>query len=214
MLDKAGIDQSSNIVWESTPQLRALMKLMSDKSAYRVINERLELDDDVPVSTNYREYTDYIHVGDIYARTLWIDKWPSDPAMVGFLSALTNSRSAQIIFTQSFKPLPENKARKNLNERKNELERVKRLNKNLGRNDDYRISLEDKEVDKRLGELAVNKAEVAFQGFVTIIASDKDELDTVTRNLMTTMTYMHFDRMHGQQYVGWISALPLGQAGR
>ncbi|WP_018142445.1 SCO6880 family protein [Alloscardovia criceti] len=216
MLAAAGVetDQTSQVYWENLAQLRAMMKLMSDSHTITVINEKLELDDDIPVATNYREYTDYIHVGDTYARTLWIDKWPSDPASVGFLSQLTSSKDAQIIFTQAFKPTPENKARKMLNERKNELERTQRMNRNLGRNDDARLTLESNEVDKRLTELAINKAEVSFQGFVTIIATTKEELDTVTRNLVTSMSYLHFDRMHGQQYVGWMNALPLGQAGR
>ncbi|MFD0705626.1 SCO6880 family protein [Alloscardovia venturai] len=214
MLEQAGIDSQAGIVWENTAQIRAMMKLMSDATAYGTINERLELDDDVPVASNYREYMDYVHVGDTYARTLWVDKWPSDPATVGFLHQLTSVRDAQIVFTQAFKPKPENKARRALNARKDELERIKRLNKNMGRNDDPRLILEDDEVDKRLTELVVHKAEVDFQGFVTILAPSKLLLDETTRNIITSMTFMHFDRMHGQQYAAWVSALPLGQAGR
>ena len=213
-LDNAGIDTSMNIVWENLPQLRGLMKLMTSSDTLSVINSKHELDDTVPVASNYREYNDYMHVGDTYARTLWVDKWPSDPASVGFLHSLIASKTTQIIFTQTFAPLAENKARKRLNERKNEIERITRLNKNMGRNDDPRLTLEKNEVDKRLTELADNKAEVAFQGFVTILAATKDDLDEDTRNVIVSNKYMHFDRMHGQQYVGWIAAQPLGQAGR
>ena len=84
----------------------------------------------------------------------------------------------------------------------------------MGRNDDPRLTLEKNEVDKRLTELTDNKAEVAFQGFVTILAATKDDLDEATRNVIVSNKYMHFDRMHGQQYVGWVAAQPLGQAGR
>ncbi|TCD54115.1 hypothetical protein EJ419_05540 [Alloscardovia theropitheci] len=216
MLSQAGlsVDNTDKVYWENTAQIRAMMKLMSDAHAYTVINSNLELDDDVPVATNYREYTDYMHVGDTYARTLWIDKWPSDPVTIGFLHHLSAGKDAQIVFTQAFKPTPESKARKALNERKNELERSQRLNRNMGRNDDARLTLENHEVDKRLMELAANKAEVSFQGFVTILAPSKTALDDITRRMITEMTFVHFDRMHGQQYVGWLSALPLGQAGR
>lgn len=214
MLEQAGVDTASSIVWENSAQLRAMMKLLSDSHAYSTINSRLELDDTVPVATNYREYTDYLHVGDTYARTLWVDKWPSDPASMGFVSQLVAGTNAQIIFTQAFAPLSESKARKGLNNRKSELERIERMNRNMGRNSDPRLLLEEAEVDSRLTELAVHKAEVSFQGFITILAPSKEVLDTQTREIITSMPFMHFDRMHGQQYIGWINALPLGQAGR
>lgn len=214
MAAKAGADPK-NVVWLSAGQIRGLMKTMADNSAFTCLDENGVLPDDIPVSTSYREFSDCIQAGNVCARTFWIDKWPDRPVQGGFLQTFIEQHSDSLIFTQVWKGLPADKAAKALNNRKNELERLNSLNARLGRNADKNAVYQQMEADARLDELVHAGADVAFQGFITVIADNKTVLDKRCANLKTNnASIIHLDPMRGQQWSGWVYAQPLGQAGR
>ncbi|MFR0556077.1 SCO6880 family protein [Pseudoscardovia radai] len=204
-----------DITWLNCGQIRGLCKTLSSPDAWTLLGKHFELPDHVPLSTSYMEYADRIEADAVCARTLWIDQWPADPVTAGFLQRLVIRPDMQVILTQTWRPKGEHQARKALDNRVAELERIKSRNESMGRNADMRVERELEETRSRLKELADRHVEVDYQGFVTIISNDRQALDRDTRRLRTDMGgTLHFDSMRGQQWAGWVAALPLGQAGR
>lgn len=214
MVRRAGAD-SSDIVWQDAAMIRGLMKTLVDPSAHRLLNKRLELADTIPVATAFAEYATEIQVDGMWARTLWVDNWPSDEVVVGFLKDFIAQHHSQLILTQAWRGLGERQARKQLDNRLAELERIERKDKALGRPTDRKVYREIDEVESRLKEVAASGADAAFQGFITLLAPSKTELDTLTRAVRAQASgFLHFDPLRSQQWAGWLTALPLGQAGR
>lgn len=204
-----------DISWLNAAQLRGLGKTLSDPSAWDLLDRWMQLDDGVPLSTSYAEYSDRLEVDRVTARTLWVDRWPADPVTAGFLSSLACRADMDCILTQVWKPKGERAARKALDNRVAELERIQGRNRSMGRNPDQRVQRELEETQARLRELAERHAEVDFQGFLTVIAPTREQADADVRRVTTDMGgVLHFDGLRGQQWAAWVGALPFGQAGR
>lgn len=214
LVSGAGADAASPVVWMDWWQIRAQMKQLVDPEAARVLNRRGELLDDVPVATSWSEYPKEIRVGDRWARTLWVDRWPHERVEIGFLDGLVAQSRMQMVFTQAWTVIPGDKADRRLDNRLAELERLQKLNASLGRAPSAKVSQEIGQLESRKEQLVSNPAEVGFQGFVTLLAGSRDQLDKGQRRLAGQNKLLHFDKMLGQQWAGWVAAQPLGQAGR
>ena len=119
--------------WLDAQQLRGQMKCMFSPEAISLLDEYGGLPDDVALSTSWDEYRDYMHVDAMYLRTMWVDKWPSDPVPAGWLHDLVSNGRWPLVLTQVWHPLPLEKAEHKLNNQLMELERRDKINKKLGR---------------------------------------------------------------------------------
>lgn len=202
-------------MWADWAILRGMMKTMTDPSAWGLLNDLGQLPDDVPVSTSWIEYADRIRVDRMWAKTLWVDTWPSDRVMAGWLEPVTAQNRLQLVLTQAWRPKPESKAVKDLDTRMAELDRIIALSNRVKRPVDPKVLAEREEVLARRRQAAKDQGDVAFQGFLTVISPSKDQLHTDLARLRSTVgDGVHLDDLTAQQWAGWLAALPLGQAGR
>lgn len=213
-LEDAGIDKEFSILWLNYGQVRGLMKTMVDPSSNTILSKHGELDDTIPVSTSYTEFANEVQVGSMYARTYWIDKFPEKSVYSGFLKQFIVQKTYSMVFTQVWRCIEGHKAQKVLGNRVAELERIKSINERVGRVSSKKYDQELESIRQRLEELPKFNAEVEFQGYVTLISPDLYVLNDQTNMLVTKTSFVHYDRMICQQWVGWLNALPMGLAGR
>lgn len=214
LLPKAGIARD-RIWWQSTGMLRAAMKTLTDPSAHRLLDDWGQLPDDIPIATGYREYPDCVQIDRMWAASMWIDRWPSTDAVAGWLSRIVTPAGRQCILTQAWKANDKAKELKTLNNRMTELQRIHDINQATGRRDDPAVSDEMDEIEERRRQLGHEEAGISFQGYLTLLAPERDMLVEHRKAAMAEMSdAIHTDAMTYRQWAGWVNALPLGQAGR
>lgn len=215
LLEYSGADLD-DVRWLDAQQLRGQMKCMFSPEAISLLDEYGGLPDDVALSTSWDEYRDYMHVDAMYLRTMWVDKWPSDPVPAGWLHDLVSNGRWPLVLTQVWHPLPLEKAEHKLNNQLMELERRDKINKKLGRPTSERDRSEALETVNRRKELAKGYGDVEYLGYVTVGAPTLDLLEQATNWVDSEFRQRsaHLDRLRASQWSGLITALPLGQAGR
>lgn len=216
MLAKAGINRGS-VVWQDAQMLRGLMKTMSDPDAWMLLDRYGRLPDDIPVSSAYNVYDDRIQVDRTWATTMWIDKWPGEEVMAGWLAELAAGGGAgrQVILTQSFRATTRSDELHDVDNRISEIDRRIRLDHKIGREPDPALKKERHDLETRRQQVGDEEAGIRFRGLVTLLAGDERSLDVARSRTIGSMSgQLHFDKMISQQWEGWLAALPLGQAGR
>lgn len=212
-LQAAGVDRGP--VWMNAQQLRGSMKTLTDPDAWALLNERGELPDETPVATSYEEFDDCIAVGPSYARTYWIDQWPSADTKVpaGWLAGMAQP-DMQVVFTEVFRRRPEKEAKGAVEGRLQEADSMVRFNSALGRVADRKTVAEAEVADEQLKAISTYGGDVRFQCFVTVISGSHEQLDADCSKLSIRLGGVHLDDMKYQQLSLWAGALPCGLAGR
>ena len=216
MLAKAGINRGS-VVWQDAQMLRGLMKTMSDPDAWMLLDRYGRLPDDIPVSSAYNVYDDRIQVDRTWATTMWIDRWPGEEVMAGWLAELVAGGGAgrQVILTESFRATTRGEEVRDVDNRIAEIDRMIRLNQMTGKQPDPALDKERNDLKSRRRQIGDEEAGIRFRGLVTLLAGDEASLDlSRSRAIGSASGLLHFDKMISQQWEGWLAALPLGQAGR
>jgi hypothetical protein len=204
-----------SISWLTAAQIRGLMKMMVDPSSFKLLSSSLSLPDDIPVCSSYSEYSRDLNADRVWARSMWIDRWPQDETEAGFLQALADQSALQLILTQVWRPVRQDKAEKRLADRADELRRIKDVQTWFGKEEGMGTLAERESIDSSRRDVNLYHGAVDFKGFVTLLAYERKDLNTAWSTLESMMPAgMHFDMMVGQQWAGWLNALPLGQAGR
>lgn len=215
MLAKAGINRGS-VVWQDAQMLRGLMKTMSDPDAWMLLDRYGRLPDDIPVSSAYNVFDDRIQVDRTWSTTMWIDRWPGEEVMAGWLAELVaGGLNRQVILTESFRATTRGEEVRDVDNRISEIDRIIRLDRRIGREPDPALEKERHELESRRRQIGEEDAGIRFRGLVTLMASDETTLDMARSRVIGSMSgQLHFDKMISQQWEGWLAALPLGQAGR
>lgn len=215
MLAKAGINRGS-VVWQDAQMLRGLMKTMSDPDAWMLLDRYGRLPDDIPVSSAYNVFDDRIQVDRTWSTTMWIDRWPGEEVMAGWLAELVaGGLNRQVILTESFRATTRGEEVRDVDNRISEIDRIIRLDRRIGREPDPALEKERHELESRRRQIGEEDAGIRFRGLVTLMASDENTLDMARSRVIGSMSgQLHFDKMISQQWEGWLAALPLGQAGR
>lgn len=215
MLAKAGINRGS-VVWQDAQMLRGLMKTMSDPDAWMLLDRYGRLPDDIPVSSAYNVFDDRIQVDRTWSTTMWIDRWPGEEVMAGWLAELVaGGLNRQVILTESFRATTRGEEVRDVDNRISEIDRIIRLDRRIGREPDPALEKERHELESRRRQIGEEDAGIRFRGLVTLMASDENTLDMARSRAIGSMSgQLHFDKMISQQWEGWLAALPLGQAGR
>lgn len=216
MLPECGVDGSA-ITWLNADQLRGLEKTLTDPEAHRLLDPHGNLPADIPVQTSWREYSDHVSVGPSCARTFWISSWAeTDPVGSDWLAAVNRSPGMQLVFTQVFRHRTKQEAKDQLDRQGNESGLISKAIARFGipENEDNERAKRTMAMMKK--ENSKNNGDVQFQGFVTILARDTEqlELDDKTVNALAESHSMYLDRMRDQQMARWIGALPFGLEGR
>lgn len=215
MLGAAGISRGS-VVWQDAQMLRGLMKTMSDPDSWMLLDWYGRLADDIPVSSSYNVYDDRVQVDRTWATTMWIDRWPGEDVMAGWLAELVaGGRARQIILTESFRATARGEEVRDVDNRISEIDRKIRLDRRIGREPDPAWEKERRDLEARRRQVGDEEAGIRFRGLVTLLAGDEESLDMARDRVIGSMSgRLHFDKMISQQWEGWLAALPLGQAGR
>ena len=215
MLAKAGINRGS-VVWQDAQMLRGLMKTMSDPDAWMLLDRYGRLPDDIPVSSAYNVFDDRIQVDRTWSTTMWIDRWPGEEVMAGWLAELVaGGLNRQVILTESFRATTRGEEVRDVDNRISEIDRIIRLDRRIGREPDPALEKERHELESRRRQIGEEDAGIRFRGLVTLMASDENTLDMARSRAIGSMSgQLHFDKTISQQWEGWLAALPLGQAGR
>lgn len=207
--------RSYGIDWLNMRQLRAQIKTLTDFDAFTLLDDRKELPDSNPLATSWTEFSTYMQVGPSYARSYWIDQWPDTPVASTWLASITAASDVQFVFTQVLRLRTEKKAKKELDRKLNETKTMSAINARLDREADRKTIIEQATIETQLHENAKNGGDIQFQGFVTVISSDRESLEAdCERFLSRANGLLHLDRMANQQLVRWVGALPLGLEGK
>ena len=174
------------------------------------------LPDDIPVSSAYNVFDDRIQVDRTWSTTMWIDRWPGEEVMAGWLAELVaGGLNRQVILTESFRATTRGEEVRDVDNRISEIDRIIRLDRRIGREPDPALEKERHELESRRRQIGEEDAGIRFRGLVTLMASDENTLDMARSRAIGSMSgQLHFDKMISQQWEGWLAALPLGQAGR
>lgn len=210
----AGVDPDS-VWWPDTGMLRGMVKTIADPSAHRVLDQAGRLPDDMPVTGTVEEWDECVRVDRVWASTMWVDRWPKDPTPAGWLEGLLNGGGRQVVITQTWKALSRGQAVRDIDNRSAEIERTATLSRTMGRQPDPALARERDDLEARRTAVDRDDMALAFQTLVTLIAPDRSTLDKWREGLMASLPDgMHLDPLAGQQWAGWLAALPLGQSGR
>lgn len=213
-LKRAGLDEEG-VAWLTSGQIRGLMKTLVDPSATRLLSDTLSLPDDIPVCSSYAEYSRELSADRVWARSMWIDRWPQEETEAGFLEALADQSSVQMILTQVWRPIREEAAQRRLSGRKGELGRMSKVREYFGKDSNVSESEEQEGLEHNRREVNAHHAAVDFKGFITLLTYERKDLNGAQLVLEDiTPTGIHYDMMVGQQWAGWLAALPIGQAGK
>jgi hypothetical protein len=215
LLVGAGAD-TDDVWWLDAGQLRAQMKCLFNPDAGWMLDAAGRLSDEVPVSTHFDEFTRHVNVDGMLCSTFWVDRWPNEPVQAGWLAAVVGNGRHPLVFTQVWRPADTDRAEHRLDNRLQQLETIDLLNKKVGRPTSQRNANEVREIVLRKQEIADGFGNVDFQGFVTVLASDRARLreGEVFVQHQFRNAHAHLDSMFRQQWAGLVAALPLGQAGR
>lgn len=216
MLPNCGVDPD-DITWLNADQLRGLEKTLTDPQAHRLLDGHGNLPADVPVQTSWREYSDHVAVGPSLARTFWVGKWAeTDPVGSDWLAAVNRCPDMQMIFTQVFRNRTKKEAKDQLDRQGNESGLITKARARLGIPTSEDNERARRTMDMLKHENSVNDGDIQFQGFVTVLAGDAEQLerDDKAVNALAESHGLYLDRMRDQQMARWIGALPFGLEGR
>lgn len=214
LLPTAGIRRGS-VRWLDTAQLRGAIKTLTDPSAVNLLDEKGRLSDDVPMSTHYRVWADKVHIDAVWASSMWVERWPDVTVMAGWLNAVTASPDVSIIVSQAYRAVPYRQAARDIDARMAELDNVKHINRILRRPTSQAVLDETGRLKTRRSQLETEQVGMRMRGFITLLADSPEHLAVAQQSLQRSCgSLIHVDKLSGQQWAGWLTALPLGQSGR
>ena len=201
--------------WMSAAGIRAACRLAFDPTAALWLDPTEGLPADAIAATSIREHNDHLELDSAVARTLWVEQWPSDLVRPGFLSALSATGAFPHTVTQVWKPLTEKASQKRLNNDKEALSTVRKLNKALGREESAAQKAEARSLEVRDAALTDGYTDVGFSVFVTAVTAQTEGLNSVGRWLAAVAPDAVFNPLRGQQWSAFTQAgLPLGLGNR
>lgn len=202
--------------WMSAAALRGACRLAFDPTAAIWLHPADGLPADAIAATSVRERNgDHLELDSAVARTWWVEQWPNEAVRAGFLATLTATGEFPHTVTQVWKPLNEATSQKRLNNDKEALNTVEKINSALGREASGAQVAEKRALDARGEALAAGYTDVGYSAFVTAVTADTEGLNHVGRWIGQVAPGTVFNPLRGQQWAAFAqAALPLGVTNR
>jgi len=139
---------------------------------------------------------------------LWISEWPRSLVFPGFLAPVLLTSEVRRTFTLLYTPMRADQASRDIRKKKTEYISDAAQRQRIGRIEDSQQSAEYHDVLQQEADLTAGHGILRVTGFITVTASDADELESVVAGIEQAAIQASCEtrRLWGQQAQAFTAA--------
>lgn len=211
LLDGAG---ASNVRWLGAAEVARTIRTAFDPEFVTKGGLAKDMTEGAQISNGpvaVHEEFDMMRTDSAYHQTFWISEWPRTQVPAGFLADLIARGEYTHTVTQVFKPVPVEKALKDIRDARSGLDSKVALDNKLGRPQTAEQRAQIAELNTREEEIVQGYSDIQFTGYVTISAEDAKKLGEARAAMLRSAPHLSMRLLRGNQSAAFTAAnLPVG----